>query len=175
MILIKNSFDFEKEVVTFLPQVLRYAEIMLQNSHDAEDLAQEVIFRALQKKGTYDPKKGAVSSWLKGFSIRVFKEYMRNKKVKFIDISLCENLIIQWETTDESEVIDALNGCIALEENDKRELLKLHYQKGYSLKKIAKVFSETVTNIKVKMHRIRKSLLLCVESKLEKENGYGKK
>lgn len=46
------------------PGIRRYAAQVLTVTSEAEDVAQEVFLRAWRKADSYDPDKGAVSTWL---------------------------------------------------------------------------------------------------------------
>ncbi|MBB94250.1 MAG: RNA polymerase subunit sigma-24 [Rhodobacteraceae bacterium] len=51
-------------ITIYGPGIRRYAAQALNVAADAEDVAQEVFLRAWKKAGSYDPSKGAVSTWL---------------------------------------------------------------------------------------------------------------
>ncbi|WP_428926250.1 RNA polymerase sigma factor [Marinibacterium sp. SX1] len=51
-------------IAVYGPGIRRYAAQALTVGADAEDVAQEVFLRAWRKAASYDPDKGAVSTWL---------------------------------------------------------------------------------------------------------------
>ena len=51
-------------IAAYGPGIRRYAAQSLTVASEAEDVAQEVFLRAWRKASSYDPSKGAVSTWL---------------------------------------------------------------------------------------------------------------
>ena len=63
------------------PGIRRYAAQALTIAADAEDVAQEVFLRAWRKAGSYDPDKGAVSTWLYRIAVNLCID--RNRRTGF--------------------------------------------------------------------------------------------
>ena len=67
------------------------------------------------------------------------------------------------------EYIDALNRAIALLGSEERALVMLFYYEAYPVSECAKIAGLSESNIKVRLHRIRKKLYLLTNEQL-----YGK-
>lgn len=51
-------------VSRFTQSLVRYVRSIVGDTHDAEDVAQQTFVNAIQRLSTYDPAKGAFSTWL---------------------------------------------------------------------------------------------------------------
>ena len=66
-------------IALYGPGIRRYAAQALSNSGEAEDVAQEVFLRAWTRAQSYDPEKGAVSSWLYRITVNLCIDYNRRR------------------------------------------------------------------------------------------------
>lgn len=66
--------------------VYRVALLILDDRHEAEDALQEVFLLVFRSYHTYDPAKGAVTTWL--YRITVNHCLKRRRKQKFLMVSL---------------------------------------------------------------------------------------
>ncbi|WP_460272198.1 RNA polymerase sigma factor [Celeribacter sp. ULVN23_4] len=64
-------------IALYGPGIRRYAAQVLTVSSEAEDVAQEVFLRAWSKAASYDPQKGAVSSWLYRIAVNLCIDHNR--------------------------------------------------------------------------------------------------
>ncbi|PTQ75511.1 RNA polymerase sigma factor [Celeribacter persicus] len=62
--------------------IRRYAAQVLLNATEAEDVAQEVFLRAWSKAASYDPAKGAVSSWLYRIAVNLCIDHNRRGRFR---------------------------------------------------------------------------------------------
>jgi len=76
-----NKASFEKLMVKYFPRILNFIYRFVKNREVAEDLTQEVIFRALQAKSRYDPGRAGLISWVRGIHRRErLHQYERNDR-----------------------------------------------------------------------------------------------
>ncbi len=69
-------------IALYGPGVRRYAAQTLVHPADAEDVAQEVFLRVWRKAGSFDPNKGAVSSWLYRIAINLCIDHNRRGRFR---------------------------------------------------------------------------------------------
>ena len=62
-----------------------------------------------------------------------------------------------------------LRHCIQALSGDNRDLLEKRYDAGQSIKQISAVLDRSVGSIKVKLHRLRRSLMDCIQGRLKEE------
>jgi len=69
----------------FQRPVFGLAMTVLQDRGTAEDVAQEVFVRAWRNAGTYDPRRGAVLTWLLGITRNAAIDVVRLKRAEPVD------------------------------------------------------------------------------------------
>ena len=91
------SLSFEQLYLAYSPRVYRGAYRLLQHHEAAQDATQETFLRAWRYLTTFDPAKGALSSWLYLITVQSTIDQEGYRKARLATISL-ENL--PWEVQD---------------------------------------------------------------------------
>ena len=77
------------------------------------------------------------------------------------------------EREDESEmregVLSHLRYCLEAMSSDNQVFIKLRYEGGLSMKQIATEAGKRVGTVRVKFHRLRRSLRDCVQNRLQEK------
>ena len=142
----------EKLYADFHDKVARYVAGKVPNPHDAEDLVSCVFLKVYQKLDSFDERKAAVSTWIYTIAQNTVIDYYRTRK---------QYSELPEDLTEESEIdLKLLNDerleqlCAALERLDtrSRDLIILHYYKGFTLKIVAEKMQMSYANAKV-IHR----------------------
>lgn len=162
--------NFEQQVIEAIPRLVRYAQIFLRDSHQAEDFAQEVILRVLKKQKSFNPEKGTVGSWLRGFAVRVLREYQRQNQVIVYEQIDIDHIFLQWEQDEDEEPLIVMRGCINKLQKKDKHILKMRYAEKAAIKDIACSLEKTNEAVKTKLHRLRNTLLECITKKLNQES-----
>jgi RNA polymerase sigma factor (sigma-70 family) len=164
--------------------VNRYSEMVysiamkiLGNTADAEDLAQEVFISAYQSLKDYRGSS-KFSTWL--YRITFNKAISQLRKTKHELITDNEKHLENWggsdpdpyvyrdhgivnELTDEEEKVKALEMVIKQLTVDEQLLIMLHYFEEQSVDEISIITRNSVSNVKVKLFRIRKKMKKMIE------------
>lgn len=137
---------------------------ILNNREDAEEIAQDIFLKVYQSLNTFE-KKSKFSTWLYRIAYNTAVSKTRKKKLEFVPM---EESIVSNYSTDEIQ-----QNMYALEENEKQAFLEkamnnlaeedhllitLFYKSENSVEDISEITGLTVSNVKVKLHRIRKKL-----------------
>ena len=137
---------------------------IINNREDAEEVSQDVFLKAYQSLSTFE-KKSKFSTWLYRIAYNAAISKTRKKKVEMVAI---EETVITNYSTD--EIGRNMN---ELEENDRQLILErallrlpeednllimLFYKNENSIDDISDITGLSVSNVKVKLHRIRKRL-----------------
>ena len=78
--------------------------------------------------------------------------------------------IEQMEQSFDQETIDALKRSIEMLDADEKALITLFYYEERSIAECAEIMEQSLSNTKVRLHRIRKKLyILITEKRYEKE------
>ena len=142
----------EKLYADFHNKVARYVAGKVPNPHDAEDLVSCVFLKVYQKLDSFDERKAAVSTWIYTIAQNTVIDYYRTRKqYSELPEDLAEESEIDLKLLND-ERLEQL--CAALEQLDmrSRDLIILHYYKGFTLKIVAEKMQMSYANAKV-IHR----------------------
>jgi RNA polymerase sigma-70 factor, ECF subfamily len=152
------------------PGLYAYALTCARDHHVAEDIVQETLLIATRKRGNWSVESD-FGLWLVSIARNVwFRERERAggarrrmvpQPVEELAIELVDIPAGEWDRE-----AAALRRCMSgLEETD-RTLLQRHFTAGEEYETIASVMGRTLSWVKVRMHRLRKALLGCVQRRL---------
>ncbi|WP_251620189.1 RNA polymerase sigma factor [Odoribacter lunatus] len=136
---------------------------------DAEEITQDVFLKTFQ---TLHRFKGdcRFSTWLYKIAYTTAISFTRKKKNEFLYIeesainNVADSVIDEvFNEADNSELLEKLERAMELLPFDERGLISLFYMENHSIEEIAQITSLTESNIKVKLHRIRKKLYTIIE------------
>ncbi len=137
---------------------------IVNNREDAEEISQDVFLKAYQSLNTFE-RKSKFSTWLYRIAYNAAISKTRKKRVEMVAI---EETVITNYSTD--EIGRNMN---ELEENDRQLILEkalhrlpeednllitLFYKNENSIEDISDITGLSVSNVKVRLHRIRKKL-----------------
>ncbi len=131
----------------YYSKVSAYVSGKLDNRHDAEDLVSTIFLKAYAKWDAYDPAKASLSTWIYTIAHNAVIDYYRGRKtmVEYADYMEAEEFAAEEPDEHLEQLADAL---MNLKEKE-RDLLILHYYKGYTLKKVAEMMGMSYINAKV--------------------------
>lgn len=155
--------------------VFTIAVKILKNREDAEELAQDVFIKAFEVLSTFK-KESKFSTWLYRIAFNMAISKTRKKKLETynLETEIIENFSIDeivpdlQELTDEEQkncIEKALNS-LSYEENI---IITLFYYDDKSIEEISEITNLSASNVKVKLHRIRKKLYSIIQQLVVKE------
>lgn len=144
--------------------------VRLNNTHEAEDLAQDTFIVAYDKIQQFQ-HGASFSAWLRGIAVNL----LRNHQRKHTPISIggsqdLENLIElqieqDYQSDNEALLITHLNLCMDKLDEKMRTLLTEHFHQGYSLSELSRKYSIGHSTMTMRMYRLRQNLKNCIENK----------
>lgn len=155
-------------------QVFSLIVKIVGNREDAEELTQDVFLKAF---GSLSSFRGdcSFSTWIYRIAYNLAISATRRKNMKFIPVD--EN--VMSNVSDESD--EPMCGMTATEErvvylsfalerltSEERAMIVLFYKDNKSMEEIAVITGLTETNVKTKIFRIRKKLLILIKTMEEK-------
>ncbi|MGA3014543.1 MAG: sigma-70 family RNA polymerase sigma factor [Bacteroidales bacterium] len=137
---------------------------IVSNREDAEEISQDVFLKAYQSLNTFE-RKSKFSTWLYRIAYNAAISKTRKKKIEMvaIDDSVISNYstdeikrnMNEWDEDDRQMILEKALKCLPEEDN---LLITLFYKNETSIDDISEITGFSVSNVKVKLHRIRKKL-----------------
>jgi RNA polymerase sigma-70 factor (ECF subfamily) len=137
---------------------------ILNNREDAEEVAQDCFVKVFQALKTFE-KKSKFSTWLYRIVYNAAISKTRKKKLELVPM---DNYIIDNYTSDEVatgiDEIDPEQQKMMIEKalerltDDENLLITLFYKGENSIEEISNITGLSMSNVKVRLHRIRKKL-----------------
>ncbi len=138
---------------------------ILKNREDAEEIAQDAFLKAYNSLGKFK-KRSKFSTWLYSIVYNAAVSRTRKKQMEVlpIDDHITENytfeeITIGINNIDEEDQKNFINKAIAELPCTESILLTLYYKEENSIDQISEITGLSSSNVKVKLHRIRKKIL----------------
>lgn len=169
-----DELQFEQECEQRRHALMAYAYTCCGDVHVAEDIVQDTLLIACQKRERYFPESD-FGAWLIAICRNVWfkerdKRMVRNRHRPFIQEHAAQIFSEQNYHDDKWEAEEqALNHCLEKLSDVDRDLINRHFQTNQKYQQIADVFGKSLSWVKVRMHRSRKALLECVQRNVGSE------
>ena len=132
---------------------------LLKNPDEAEDIVEETFWQAWRKASSYEPSKGAVSTWLLTIGRRKALDRIRTRKRQREDLIGDERTFADLPSTDPdpsqqaegSELREHVRAALRGLPAEQREVLELGYFSGLSQTQIADVTGQPLGTVKTRM------------------------
>lgn len=151
----RNFSDDEKSRIylEYYDKVTAYVRGKITDPHEAEDVVSSVFLRVYARLDSYDPSRASMSTWIYRITHNAVVDYYRNRKIHIEYADYMEGEIDELVAgeDDEEALLEQLADALELLKEKERDLIVLHYYKGYTLKRIADMMGMSYINAKV-MH-----------------------
>ena len=148
---------------------------ILNNREDAEEIAQDAFLKAFRSLKTFE-RKSKFSTWLYRIAYNTAISKTRKKKMDAVEID--DHIMFNYSTDEissnvhqlqENEQLQLIERAMQrLPENDNL-LMTLYYKSENSIDDISYITGLSVSNVKVRLHRIRKKLYGEIQAELNKD------
>lgn len=142
---------------------------MVHSKEDAEELAQDVFIKVFRNLPSFKADC-CFSTWIYRIAYNTAISELRKKKLEFTAIEESQISNVSEESVTEllenvsmTEQLDKLEKALALLPPDERGLILLFYMKEKTVDELTIITGFSVSNIKVKLHRIRKKLFVLIK------------
>jgi RNA polymerase sigma-70 factor (ECF subfamily) len=142
---------------------------ILRNREDAEEIAQDVFLKSYQSLSKFK-RESKFSTWLYriAYNTAISKTRKKQMEVSAIDDHIIESHTVEgifenaeeFGYEDKKKYFDAALKKIPEEDS---MLISMFYLKDQSIDDISEVTGLSASNVKVKLHRIRKKLFQTIE------------
>ena len=175
------------DINAFTPLVEKYRRYVFalvkrgcKDSAEAEELAQDVFVKAYEHLGAFRGK-AAFSTWLYRIAFNTAVSHARKKKrfgIAIEQINPCTYAVSDVEEQREREILmskeqryAAVERLLANLPTDEQMLIALYYKEELKMEEVSNIAGLSLTNTKVKIHRIRQKLnMLLMEGYTHETN-----
>jgi RNA polymerase sigma-70 factor, ECF subfamily len=132
---------------------------LLRDPDEAEDVVEETFWQAWRKAGSYEPSKGAVSTWLLTIGRRKALDRLRARKRSREDLLDSDRGFDDLPSRSQDPSVDAegselkekVKAALRALPNEQREVLELGYFSGMSQTEIAEATGQPLGTVKTRM------------------------
>lgn len=153
-------------VKRYSQQVLDFTVRMVSNRADAEELAQNAFVKAFNRLETFEGRASFLT-WVSRIAYNESINHLKRRKIRLIDIdeaSIADSDIADDEfSTGNEERIRLMEDALDNLPPDERMLVHLYYYEDKPLQEIAYVMDAEPNALAVRLHRIRKKLLIMIK------------
>jgi RNA polymerase sigma-70 factor (ECF subfamily) len=164
--------EFERRCEEHRRSLTAYAFTCCRDLSLAEDIVQETILIAFQKRDQYFPE-AEFGGWLVSIARHVwFRERDRRRIVHDASRVIHDNASLLFDRENYGDDLwgrerEALQGCLGRLGEVDRELIRVHFTEQLKYAEIAGLMQRTLVWVKVRMFRARMTLLECVRLALK--------
>ena len=155
-------------VKKYSQQVLDFTVRMVSCMADAEELAQNAFIKAFNKFEKFE-QRASFLTWVSRIAYNESINHLRRRKLHYVDIDEVPiadcNLLDDELSTGNEERIKLMEEAINILPPDERMLVHLYYYEDKPLNEIAYVMDVEPNALAVRLHRIRKKLLVTIKQK----------
>jgi RNA polymerase sigma factor (sigma-70 family) len=146
-------------VERFQSDVYSLCARLLNNTHDAEDVAQEVFLRVFRSLGKWDATR-PLRPWVIGITVNRCRTWIsrRPRRPELVDF-LAESTAAAPESDDGGELSEAIRIAVDNLRPEYREVFVLFHEQGRPYEEIAEAVGRPVGTVKTWLHRARAELL----------------
>lgn len=162
---------FGKLYELYVKKIYRYILFRVGNSHIAEDLTQNVFYKALNSIDGFKFKSVPFSSWLFTIAGNILKNYYRHKEVekkyffetkRDISISNINLPLIVEKEFKKKELIIAINRL----NQEQRKVIIFKFISGLNNKEVSKIMKKSIGAVKALQYRALKNLSFYLSKKV---------
>ena len=165
------SDEFILELTQVQQRLYGYIYRRLANRDQAQEVLQQVNLVLCHKADQYTlgTNFNAWAATVARYQILSYRSSQNRDRLVFTD----KVVAIIDEREDDSDERDErlahLHQCFQALSDDNQAFLNLRYEGGLSMKQIAMEVGQKVVTVRVKLHRLRRSLRDCVQNRLQEK------
>lgn len=137
--------NLEQIYAEYHPKVEAYVRCKIRDFHEAEDLVSAVFVKIVGKLESHDPAKASFSTWVYTITRNTVTDYFRTRH----SMVMLEEYMMGDEEGLSEDALDMLADALLRLQEKERDLIVLHYYKGYTLKTVAEMMAMSYSNAKL--------------------------
>ena len=162
-----KSEQFEHILNRYSEYVFNLIAHIIPCKEDAEELTQDVFIKAFRQLSSFK-EESCFSTWIYRIATNTALSAARKMKHDTLHLddaaysNIPEEIIDEALDNDSEEQLQRLSDAIEMLRADERALITLYYMNEKPVAEVASVLGLTASNVKIKLHRIRKKLYLIL-------------
>lgn len=162
--------DFAQQFIANQSRLYSYIATLIPHRSDAEDILQRTSLILWQKWDQYDGGRPFLP-WARGIALNEVRNLLRRSDRKNVHLSEPVIALLAQELEDEQseDRMEALSVCLETLEVKQRHLLEQCYLGTAGVKAVAASMSISADAIYMRLHRMRKFLVECINKRLASE------
>ena len=163
----KAATEYAYFVNQYSQQVLDFTMRMVGSKADAEELAQNAFVKAFSRIESFEGRASFLT-WVSRIAYNESINHLKRCKIRWIEIDeaqIAETDIDNELSSGSEERIRLMEEAIDILPPDERMLVHLYYYEDKPLQEIAYVMDAEPNALAVRLHRIRKKLLIMIKEK----------
>ena len=152
--------DFKSEIYALRDKVLRFAFCMMNNTEDAEDVAQEVLLKLWDQRDKLENIHN-----LEAYAMRMVRnmsinrlEAPRRKQESIEDSALTDEKASPLKSVEDKDLLTLMQSIIQGLPENQRVVVQLRSIEGYTLSEVAEITEMTENNVRVTLSRARQRI-----------------
>jgi len=155
----------------YVRKIYRYILFRVGDPHIAEDLTENVFYKALKSIDEFKFKKVPFSSWLFTIAGNILKNYYRHKAVekkylsgidKDLQVSNIDVQLIFEKELDKQDLINAINRL----NTEQRQVIIFKFISGLKNKEVSKIMKKSLGAVKALQYRALRNLSSYLSKKV---------
>lgn len=159
--------DFARLFIENQGRLYAYIATLLPHRDDAEEILQRTSMVLWQKWDRFDQQRGFLP-WARGVALNEVRNLLRRSERRNVQLSepVLELLAVEFEERADENRSAALVACLERLQRRQRDLLEQCYLGTVDIKSIAETLGLSPDALYMRLHRIRKSLVACINREL---------
>lgn len=159
--------DFARQFIENQGRLYAYIATLLPHRDDAEEVLQRTSMVLWQKWDRFDQQRGFLP-WARGIALNEVRNLLRRSERRNVHLSepILELLAVEFEERRDEQRTAALSTCLERLQRRQRDLVEQCYLGSLEIKAIAESLGLTPDALYMRLHRIRKTLIECVNREL---------
>lgn len=160
-----NYQDIMNIVLPFQNKLYRFALRLVNNTHDAEEIVQDLLIKIWKKKDDFE-KIDNKEAWCMTVTRNLSYDKLRSRKRVHQEIEtqydLQDNAVGADVHLEQKETLDRVTKVIEALPDNLRTVIQLRDIEGYTYNEIAGITNWSISKVKVYIHRARKALQIAL-------------